>query len=242
MALLSHAYVDGELDLMQSLEVEQHLRDCAACHDVVARLRALRAALADPALYHRPRAGLLERVRASLQVPGRPTRSRRPVPWLPLAAAASLVLAAVLGWGLWYARISAEDHRAEQVVAAHVRSLLIEKHLLDVESSDMHTVKPWFTGKIDFAPPVRDLAAEGFELAGGRLDYVDNHKAASLVYRRDKHVISLLIWPAAEGHVAPRSLTRQGFHAVHWADGDLTYWAISDLNEEELARFAQLLR
>jgi anti-sigma factor RsiW len=104
-------------------------------------------------------------------------------------------------------------------------------------------VKPWFNGQLDFSPTVNDLANEGFPLAGGRLDYVDNHSAAALVYKRHQHVINLFIWPSTAGTEEPlRILTRQGYHAIHWTQGGFTYWAISDLNEQELQEFARLIQ
>jgi anti-sigma factor RsiW len=114
---------------------------------------------------------------------------------------------------------------------------------VDVASSDQHTVKPWFKGQVTFSPPVKMLDAAGFELAGGRLDYLDRQKVAALVYKRRGHVISLFIWPAADGSARlPQALTDQGYHIIHWSDGDLTYWAASDLNEMELREFVDLIR
>jgi anti-sigma factor RsiW len=115
--------------------------------------------------------------------------------------------------------------------------------LLEVKSSDRHTVKPWFAGRLDFAPPVKDLADHGFALAGGRVDYLDGRPAAALVYRRRQHVVTLLVQPeGADAARAPRAQTRQGYHVLHWAEGGLAFWAISDLNEGELQDFAALVR
>jgi anti-sigma factor RsiW len=237
-------YADDELDPPRALEIERHLRQCPACAAALERTRSLGAMLRDPALYHEPPPDLHGRVRAALGR-ARGTRGRlAAVPWRRLgavAAAAALVAVALWGAARGLSAPSAEDLLAREVVASHVRSLMAS-HLLDVESSDRHTVKPWFTGQVDFAPEVKDVSAEGFPLAGGRLDYLDGRPVCALVYRRNKHVINVFVWPAAGQVAAPRALTRQGFHLVRWADAGLTFWAVSDLNEEELRQFAELLR
>jgi anti-sigma factor RsiW len=132
---------------------------------------------------------------------------------------------------------------ADAVEADHVRSVLSPEHLTDVLSTDKHTVKPWFIGKISFAPPVQDYAAEGFPLVGGRLDVLDHQTVAALVYHYKKHVINLFIWPAADAAVPPQLLsTARGYHMIHWTDGGMTFWAISDADPTQLQRFAELLQ
>jgi anti-sigma factor RsiW len=236
-------YADGELDLVRDLEFERHLRECPACAQALERTRLLSTRLRDPALYHAPPPDLHERVRASLPRSNRGRLSSPPWRRLgALTAAAALVAVAVAGavWGL--TAPSAEDLLVRDVVARHVYSLMLTKPRLDVESSDQHTVKPWFIGKLDFAPEVKDLSAEGFPLLGGRLDYLDGRPAAALVYGRQKHVINVFVWRTAGRNRPPQTLERQGYHLIHWADGDRTTWIISDLNNEELRRFADLLR
>jgi anti-sigma factor RsiW len=245
IADLLHPFADGELDLVRSLAVERHLQACPACAAAVKDLQALRGALAEPALYHRAPAGLRERVRAALRPAGRARAAARPFPWRPLAIAASLAFVAALTWATLreLSVPSADERVAQQVVASHVRSLMLPGRDVDKASSDQHTVKPWFNGRVTFSPPVKKLDGAGFEMVGGRLDYLDRQKAAAVVYKRRAHVINLFVWPAAaRAPRPPQALTVQGYHVLHWSDGDLTYWAVSDLNAAELREFAELIR
>jgi anti-sigma factor RsiW len=245
IAELLHPFVDGELDLVRSLAVERHLQACPACAAAVKDLQALRGALAGPALYHRAPAGLRERVRAALRPVNRSRTAARPFPWRPLAIAASLAFVAALTWAMLreLSVPSADELLAQQVVASHVRSLMLPGRDVDKASSDQHTVKPWFNGRVTFSPPVKKLDGAGFELVGGRLDYLDRQKVAALVYKRRAHLINLFVWPAADRSArSPRTLTLQGHHVIHWSDGDLTYWVASDLNEAELREFVELIR
>jgi anti-sigma factor RsiW len=234
-------YFDGELDPAGRTAFEEHLRTCADCARELEAQRALRAALNDDSFRHRPPPGLAGRVRASLRAEAARAPGRRLV-WA--AAAALLAAAGLAGWGLvLVARTpSPDDLLARQAVASHARSLLAD-HLLDVPSSDRHTVKPWFQGQLDFAPPVVDLAERGFQLAGGRLDDLDGRTAAALVYRRRQHVINLFVWPASGGADTPiRTASHRGYHLAHWARAGLNFWAVSDLNADELGEFARLVR
>ena len=246
---LLHAYIDGELDLVRHLEMEQHLRDCEACMGLHDNHRDLRAALGGTGLYYRAPESLRARVRASLGRAGGPAVSRRRALWVRLGTAAAAAGLLLLGWALGRAGISSpvpasppDDRLAQQVLAYHVRSLLLDEHRIDVQSSNRHVVKPWFAGKVDFAPDVPDLSAHGFTLLGGRLDYLDGRAVAALVYQRRQHVINLFVWPAAGPDAAARTATRQGYHLVHWTQGGMTWWAVSDLNEQELQEFAELVR
>jgi len=167
--------------------------------------------------------------------------SRRPVAWRWLAAAATLV--AAIG-GTWQVATTVSDGRAlaDQVLASHVRSLM-PGHLTDVASTDQHTVKPWFNGRLDYSPAVSDFAGAGYPLIGGRLDYVGGRPVAALVYGRRQHMIDVLLWPKESGPKAgPASLTRQGYHLVHWVGPQYTYWVVSDLAPAELRQFAELLQ
>lgn len=240
---LLHGYVDGELGLERDLEIERHLEGCPACSSAVTRLQSLRQTLADAPLYHRAPAALRERIQSSLRRESRPRAVFPRLPWWPLGLAASLAFIALVAWGaLRIAALpSAQEMVAQQVVSSHARSLL-PGHLYDVESSNQHTVKPWFNGRVDFAPPVKDLD-QGFPLKGGRIDVVDARNVAALVYERHGHIINLFVWPARPDTASPpRASTRQGYHVIHWTDADLTYWVVSDLNEAELWQFVELIR
>jgi anti-sigma factor RsiW len=174
--------------------------------------------------------------------PGRP--GRRAIPWRPLAIAASVALVAGLSWGAvqMLSVPSATDMLAQEVVSGHARFLLLDLPL-QVKSSNQHEVKPWFNRKVGFAPTVKDLTSEGFPLRGGRLDYLNNQKVADLVYHRHRHVISLFQWQASDQEArSPRVQTLKGYHVVHWTEDGLAFWAVSDLNLEELMEFVGLIR
>ena len=232
---LADAYVDGELSADRAAEFELHLSSCAACAERVASLRALSSDLR-AAPYYRAPAALVSAVTA------RPSaRSALASTWLPwsLAIAASVVAAVALVRPL-PSRLSTAGE-ADAVVASHVRSLMAN-HLVDVESSDRHTVKPWFAGRLNFSPTVVDLASDGFPLIGGRLDYVDGHEAAALVYRHREHTINVWIWPetAATEAVTTRDDPR-GYHLVHWVRDGMCYWVASDVARADLSDFSDRL-
>jgi anti-sigma factor RsiW len=241
---LLHGYADGELDLVHSLEVERHLHGCSACSGALAGQRTLRQALRDPALYHRPPSGLQGRIRSSLLRARQPRAALPALPWRALGIAASLAVVALLAWGGVRVRSlrPAEDVVEQQVVSSHIRSLM-PHHLLDVASPDEQVVGAFLTRHLDFKAPVKNWEDEGYPLAGGRLDYLDDRRVAALVYERRPHVINLFICPAnVEVEEPTRSLTRRGFHVVYWTRGGLTWWAISDLTENELREFVGLIR
>ena len=238
---LLDGYVDGELDVVSSVDVERHLQACQACAHTYKNHDALRSAIRGGELYFRPPAALQKRVRAAVRQANRAEIHTRPWPWRGLRVAASLAAVAVLVWSLVPVLTgpSADHLLTRELIAGHVRSLMAA-HLTDVASSDQHTVKPWFEGKLDFSPPVTDLTAQGFPLVGGRLDYLDNKPVAALVYRRQQHVINLFIWPATSGALAgEKTTTQQGYHLIYWAQAGLSYWAVSNLNLDELQAFVQ---
>ncbi len=238
-----HGYLDGELDLSGSFEIEKHLKDCQACARTYQEYRALRSAIADAPLFFEAPAGLRKSIRSAVHKAHRAeTRPlvrgwKMKILWVPVAAAIAVI--AVLPY---LTRPSAEALLAQEIVSAHVRSLM-PGHLTDVLSSDQHTVKPWFNGRLDFSPPVTDLAAQGFPLMGGRLDYIDNRPVAALVYQRRQHLINLFIWPyQAAGSGAGEALTRNGYHAIRWVRSGMMYWAVSDVSPGDLQEFVNQVR
>jgi len=154
----------------------------------------------------------------------------------------AIVVLLVLSNRLMHMRAPVDEHVLQDVIAGHVRSLMAN-HLTDVLSADQHTVKPWFEGHVDFAPPVPDLTAQGFPLVGGRLDYLDKRPVAALVYRRQQHAINLFVWPALPGVTQPAStVTHHGYNLVQWTIAGMTYWAVSTLNAQEMEVFAHAVQ
>jgi len=241
---LIHGYLDGELDLVKSIEIEKHLTDCHACSQTYNGMRKLRSTLGDSAVRFEPPANLERRLRSAVRREVEAEPRLATLRWRWLAAAASLI-AAVIVIGIitgTFSRQSTDDLLAEEVVSSHVRSLMAD-HLTDVPSSDQHTVNPWFEGKLDFSPTVKDLTQQGFSLNGGRLDYVGNRPVAALVYQRRQHSINLFVWPSAEALATnEKASERQGYNVIRWSNGGMTYWAVSDLNLPELQEFVQLLK
>jgi anti-sigma factor RsiW len=241
---LLNAYVDGELDLVNSLEIEAHLRGCASCSRQYQELAALHAATSNPALVFAAPAGLEKRIHTSLQKAYPMPRPRFPLAWPWLAPAVGLA-AILLILGIFFGRSlftpSQQVLLAQAVETAHVRSLIGE-HLTDVASTDQHTVKPWFDGKLDFSPPVVDPAAQGYPLIGGRLDYLDNHQVAALVYQRNKHIINLFVWPSSGGSSGLSASTYNGYNLYQWNQAGMTFWAVSDLEKGQLKTFVELVQ
>jgi anti-sigma factor RsiW len=236
------AYVDGELDTADRFKVGVHLESCDACSRRRARLEALRSAIGTAPRYTAPDA-LRQRIQSGLRVSAAPVapREKHVFDWRWAAIAASVLLAAVALWQIQLRpRLDSETLLARDVVSSHVRSLMAN-HLVDEPSTDQHTVKPWFAGKLDFSPVVKNLDAQGFTVAGGRLDYLDNRPVAAIVYRRRQHVINLFVWPSPQGGGEPRDATTvNGYNTVSWRSGGMRYWAVSDLNRNELELFAKL--
>ncbi len=242
---LMDSCLDGELDLANHLAIERHVATCPACREIFESRQALRGALRAHAPYHAAPAAVAARVRAALSQTGPDTRARfRPSSrWLGLAASAAF--AAILGAGAtyWVAQPSPDALLAREAIAGHVRSLMVAGRSTDVSSSDQHTVKPWFNGRLDFSPPVLDLTGQGFSLVGGRLDYLDNRPVAALVYRHRQHMINLFVWPAGKRtDAAVHAVAQQGYHVFHWSDAVMNYWVVSDLNPADLGTFSKLIQ
>jgi len=262
IANLMDGYLDGELDALTSQKIEQHLRSCPKCEQAYEVETAMVHAISEGAPYYKAPLELRERIQVSLReaigvstsrgaagvgpLPGRrPEAVRRSVffdmPWNWLALAAAIVLAAIIA-SSFLPRLkqpAADQFLATQLIASHVRSLMAN-HLTDVASSDQHTVKPWLDVKLDFAAPVVDLSGGGFPLIGGRLDYLDNHSVAALVYQKRKHFINLFIWPTTPKDSSAQTMVeREGYHLVHWSDDDFAYWAVSDVSVGDLQNFRQ---
>lgn len=241
------AYLDAELDANQSLEMEAHLAGCPDCRQELANQRVLRRALAAPDLYYRADPALRRRIRDKLKAAAHAETplSSRWFPWSAAVAAAVVLFAVGIVVGLQLRGTQPGTNTqllASEVVAANVRSLMAN-HLTDVLSSDQHTVKPWFDGKLDFSPPVKDLAAQGFPLVGGRLDYLGRRPVAALVYKRHLHDINVFVWPVAGPEALPAgSSSHDGYNVIHWTVGGMNFWAVSDLNPQELDEFVRLLQ
>jgi anti-sigma factor RsiW len=242
---LVHGHLDGELDLVKSLEVERHMRECEECGREYRVQTALRLAINRDIPYFDAPSALRKRVRASLRRAHKAETNDARFNWRWLLAGASLAAAAVFVFALLLplrSRQTGEDLLAQEVVAGHARSLMAE-HLTDVPSTDRHTVKPWLDRRLDFAPPVRDLSAEGFALVGGRLDYLDKRAVAALVYQRRQHLVNLYVWPSTPGERASETTrARQGYNLINWSDSGMTFWAVSDINADELREFADAFR
>jgi anti-sigma factor RsiW len=264
---LMDGYLDGELDPITSQTIEQHLRDCPSCDQAYKTQGSLIRAIGRATPYYKAPAALRERIQSSLreEIAKQPMQNvvrdaRRLFPrrqsgprtilfgtpwnWLGVAElglAAAIIFAAIIALTLVprLQRPGADQFLATQLIASHVRSLMAN-HLTDVASSDQHTVKPWLDAKLDFAPPVVDLASQGFPLVGGRLDYLDNRPVAVLIYQRRKHFINLFVWPAESNATrATKAISRQGYQLLHWVDSDFNFWAASDVNANDLQTFKQ---
>jgi len=248
---LMDAYLDGEVDLVRSLEIEQHVKECSACAHAYERRRSFVTAIKTAPLAYQAPDGLAQDVREAIRrAAGAETisetkpdrvRSWNWNSWLyGIGCAGALALVFLTTIPHLYGP-SVDDRLGQEVVSAHVRSLMAN-HLTDVQTSNQHVVKPWFNGKLDFSPTVRDFSDRGFPLAGGRMDYLNNRSAAAIVYYRGAHPINLFIWPSKPGETQKEKIfTRQGYHLIRWSEGGMTYWAISDVNAQELKDFVELI-
>lgn len=237
------AYLDQELVLSDAIAVERHLGSCPECQQSYEEQRSVRARLKRDAAYFIAPAHLAQRINMALPVERvRPNRLKGwNANWLSAGAVMVTLLAVIWSGILYHTLPSDQDRLVEDLIASHVRSLQVD-HLSDVVSSDQHTVKPWFHGKLDFSPPVVNLGSQGFPLVGGRLDYLNDRTVAVLIYRHNQHPINLYIWPSTDRNLSPQMQSHQGYHLIHWVAASMNYWAVSDLENKELELFVRTLR
>ena len=240
---LIEGYMDEELDRGLQTTVAEHLADCRRCSEVYSQIIEQHTAIRSLAPYYTAPVALQESVRKALRkAAAKETEAeRRHVPWRWIALAASVLLAISLSWNFSRLKLGApeRDVIAQNVLSSHVRSL-IGTHLMDVVSTDQHTVKPWFNGKLGFSPTVKDFASQGFPLVGGRIEYVADLTVAALIYRRRQHVINVFTWPSTPSDAKQNHFARNGYNAVQWSDASMTYWAVSDIPASEIEQFRGL--
>jgi anti-sigma factor RsiW len=239
-----HGYLDGELDAVRSAEFERHLEGCAECQASLQKVESLRVRLQQSDLYEHASPHLREQIRTQLGLANGAARasafSLRRSFLIPVFAGLAVIAALVIVSLLIPERTQSARITAE-LVDAHVRSLQ-PGHLTDVQSTDQHTVKPWFDGRLDFIPPVADYSAEGFPLLGGRLDVVDGHTVAGVVYGRRKHLINLFAWPArGQRGFSDASGSRQGYNWIIWRSGDMQFCLVSDVSAPDLRELKNLV-
>lgn len=242
--LRTQEYFDGELDASASVEVERHLETCGDCATLLADLEATRRLIREQAPYHRADDALRRRIAETLRREdgGRPdVRRFLGANWRFLSGAASGSAATAVAAALVvFALLPSASPLVGDVMNAHLRSMMSD-HLVDVVSSDRHTVKPWFAGHTDVSPPAVDFPQQGYKLVGGRADYVDGHRAAVVVYRHGAHVINVFAW-ARDGEALPAGASRNGYHVVFWRQGNLNFGAVSDTGRDELVTLVRLVQ
>jgi len=240
-----HGYLDGELDAIGAAEFEHHLEGCRECTAALGAEESLRSLLQRSGLYEKAPVALRKKVRAALDAATVSPAAIRIPAWQWLAVAATILVVVSVSWFAWQRPFkdsaSTTPFTVAELVDAHVRSLQ-PGHLTDVTSTDQHTVKPWFNGKLAFVPPVKDFADEGFPLIGGRLDVLGGQNVATLVYARRKHIINVFVMPTKEPDtpIHPPGL-RQGYQWRHWRRQGMEYCAISDVSDSDIYELAQLL-
>ncbi|MBS0638601.1 MAG: anti-sigma factor [Proteobacteria bacterium] len=235
------AGADGQLGPFRRFLLDRHIARCTSCRAEQEALHALSTVVRTSLPVHRAPPSLAARIGAALprEAPPEPVRTRLLWPQLGFGVGGALAGAALTLALMWTP--AAPDRLATEAVANHVRSMLAD-HLTDVTTSDQHTVKPWLSARLDFSPVAKDFTASGYPLVGGRLDYIDGHQAAAIVYRRDRHIINLFVYPSNEADALPRMEQRDGFHIVRWRSGGLKYIAVSDVEAAQLQGFVTLVR
>ncbi|HEX7734263.1 MAG TPA: zf-HC2 domain-containing protein [Ktedonobacteraceae bacterium] len=240
---LLHAYLDGELDVAHSLAVEQHLQTCAVCQREHQSYRTLSTAIKGGSLYFQAPSALQKRVRLALPQSASASRPARRAswPWLSAAALLLLLLGGLAFWAFTLLRpgFSDDNRMARAVIDSHERSL-VDGRMVDLLSSDPNALKLWFESKLGFSPPVINLTLQGYSLVGGRVDFLDNHAVAAIVYKSGNHVINLFAWPSSQS-ADQRTLSMQGYYLTHWSKYGMNCWAVADLDEDQLQQFAHLI-
>lgn len=246
------ASLDAELGSADQQRLLAHLEGCADCRAALADMEALQGRIAAQATVHTAPPHLRHRVHEALRAQGRQHQQHQQRPprrfaawswaWINLGLAATATTAFAVTLALYLNQPSGNDLAERELVASHFRALMPD-HLADVASTDQHTVKPWFAGKLDFSPPVYDLAPQGYALIGGRLDYLQQRPVAALAYRHRQHIMNLYVWPApSPREQAPQASERQGFHLLRWSQDGMAFSAVSDMNPQDLADFARQFR
>jgi mycothiol system anti-sigma-R factor len=239
-----HGYLDGELDATRAAEFERHLEGCRECANTLGAEESLRSSLQRSGLYEHAPISLRKKIRADLDAATAPAIASRIPVWRWFAVAAAILIVASVSWYAWprlQSSATSSPVTAAEIIDAHIRSLQ-PGHLTDVASTDQHTVKPWFNGKLAFVPPVKDFTEEGFPLIGGRLDVLNGQDVAALVYARRKHLINVFVWPTKEPDtpIHPPG-SRQGYQWVHWRHQGMEFCAVSDVSASDLHELAQLI-
>jgi anti-sigma factor RsiW len=232
--LLLGGLVDGELDAANTALVEAHVARCDGCREELERLQAVRSMLTSEGVRYAGPQSLANRIAALPELSPKAANDNRLLRWLAPGAVGAL--AASLAF-LAFVPPSSQSVVDEELVSSHVRSLQ-PGHLTDVQTTNQHIVKPWFNGKIDFSPPVPELADQGFPLAGGRLDSINGRTVAAIVYHRRLHTVNLFVWPAKD--TAERSFVKDGFAVREWSRNGLRFAAVSDIPPAELQQFHKL--
>jgi len=241
---LIYTYIDGELDLLHSLEIERHLEKCQECKIIHKNLELLQSSVSSDSLYFNQPEGFSNQLMEKLRISNGYGRK-----WSffadhikGLSAAAIIAAITIFIFIPSLSIISGDQPLINDLVNSHIRSLLAD-HITDVTTSDRHKVKPWFNGKLNFSPRVEDFTKQGFPLVGGRLDYIDNRTVASLVYKRRLHFINLYIWPSEHKiNTNIKFKSDKGYNLLSWNESEMMYWAVSDLNKSELEEFARLVQ
>jgi len=243
-AQTTQAYLDGELDAAAALEHESHIQSCAECTALREEFETVRKLLRDEATYHRADARLRARIRTALD---KETKGSNILPFIPRAravwtgVASGAAVSALAASLAFFLLMPAEgDPLISDITDAHLRSIASE-HLIDVESTDRHTVKPWLATHADLSPPVADFSKQGFKLIGGRVDFLEGQRAAVTVYRHGAHIVNVFAWADYDEQL-PDFATRNGYHIVFWKSGNLTFCAISDTAVDDILILSRLLK